>query len=164
MKTGPTPETLHLHFDEQHQLVGGMPPVPCALCGASAVSHALSTLMLKGETCWVCPCGARGVRVMLADLDEVYEEVLEAWGLEPCSPGLPPPEPVGDSGMLFASYVDGMGLRTRLFDEARRQGAQVATSEVVVRIRTPPRTFPDWTWDVLWARRGSWDGRSLPKI
>ena len=87
------------------------------------------------------------------DLDDAYEELLERWGLEARSPDLSPAVPVGDSGLLYsAGYVDGFALRDQLFDEARRQGAEVGVSEVVVRVTTPRETFPDWRWDVLWAR------------
>ncbi|MBN9685932.1 hypothetical protein [Corallococcus sp. NCRR] len=151
MKPEPT-EALHLLFDEQGQRVGDMPPVKCGLCGALARARTLASGMLHGDAGWDCPCGARGVRVELVDLDEVYPDVLEAWGLKPADPALAPPEPVGESGLLFTSHVDGHGLRTQLFEEARRQGAQVAASQVRVRITTPRQSFPDWTWDVLWAR------------
>ncbi|RKH89461.1 hypothetical protein D7Y21_10595 [Corallococcus sp. AB045] len=152
MKPEPT-EVLHLLFDEQGQRVGDVAPVRCGLCGAPARGRTLASGMLEGGIGWDCPCGARGVRVELMDLDEVYPDVLEDWGLKPAEPALSaPPEPVGESGFLFASYVDGPGLRTQLFDEARQQGAQVAASQVRVRITTPRQTFPDWTWDVFWAR------------
>ncbi|RKG70410.1 hypothetical protein D7V80_05135 [Corallococcus sp. CA054B] len=151
MKTEPT-EVLHLFFDEQGQRVGDVAPVSCGLCGAPARGRTLASGMLERGLGWDCPCGARGVRVELVDLDEVYPDVLEAWGLQPAEPALSPPEPVGESGLLFASYVDGHDLRTQLFDEARRQGAQVAATQVRGRITTPRQTFPEWTWDVLWAR------------
>ncbi|RKI43635.1 hypothetical protein D7Y27_14875 [Corallococcus sp. AB004] len=152
MKTEPTEELLLL-FDEQGQRVGDVAPVKCGLCGAPARGRTLASGMLEGGVGWDCPCGARGIRVELMDLDEVYPDVLVEWRLKPAEPGLSPPEPVGESGMLFASYVDVPGLRTQLFDEARRQGAQVTATQLRVRITRPGQTFPDWTWDVLWARR-----------
>ncbi|RKH07500.1 hypothetical protein [Corallococcus carmarthensis] len=144
---------IHLQFDDQQRRVGDLSPAKCGLCGASARGRTLHAGMLEGALGWECPCGARGVHVELMDLDEVYPDVLEAWGLEAREePDLSPPTPVGDSGLLFASYVDGPGLLAQLFTEARRQGAQIAATQVVARITTPATTFPDWTWDVLWAR------------
>ncbi|RKH72943.1 hypothetical protein [Corallococcus aberystwythensis] len=154
MKTEPS-EAIHLQFDEQHQRIGDMPPVKCGLCGTLASARAIRSGQLQGDSCWECPCGARGVRVMLVDLDEVYEEVLECWGLEAREPDVDPPAPVGDSGLMFGTYVDGHGLRTQLFNDVRDQGAEVAATEVVVKITNPRTTLPDWTWDVLWARRAS---------
>ncbi|MHA7630450.1 hypothetical protein [Corallococcus sp. M7] len=145
-------EVIHLVFDEQGQRVGDVASVKCGLCGAPARGRTLASGMLEGGIGWDCPCGGRGVRVELVDLDEVYPDVLEAWGLKPVNPSLAPPEPVGESGLLFGSYVDGHGLRAQLFDEARQQGAQVAATQVRGRITTHSQTFPDWTWDVLWAR------------
>ncbi|RKH79292.1 hypothetical protein D7Y21_34110 [Corallococcus sp. AB045] len=70
-------------------------------------------------------------------------------------PDLSPPVAVDDSGFMFASNVDGVGLRTQLFNDARKQCAEVAATEVGVNITTPRATFPDWTWNVLWARRAA---------
>ncbi len=154
MKNDPT-EVLHLTLDEQSRSVRSTAPVRCGLCGALAPARSLSSGLLEGDLGWDCPCGARGVHVVMMDLDEVYEDVLESWGLEPRAPDLSPPEPVGESGLLFAAWVDGPGLRTQLFNEARRQGAQVAATQVLARITTPQETFPDWPWDILWARHAS---------
>lgn len=83
MKTEPT-DVLHLTLDAEQRWVGGMAPVKCGLCGALAPARSLSTGLLQGTHGWDCPCGALGVQVTLMDLDEVYEDVLEVWGL----PGL----------------------------------------------------------------------------
>ncbi|WP_347402654.1 hypothetical protein [Corallococcus macrosporus] len=147
-------EVLHILFDEQQQQAGGMGPVKCGLCGASAHERPPppGPIGVLGSG-WECPCGARGVPVNLMDLDDAYAELLERWGLEARYPDLSPAVPVGESGLLYsAGYVDGIALRDQLFDEARRQGAEVGSSEVVVRVTTPRETFPDWSWDVLWAR------------
>ncbi|RYZ43162.1 MAG: hypothetical protein EOO71_04760 [Myxococcaceae bacterium] len=145
-------EAIRIELDAQQQLVGGVAPLKCGLCGAPARGRKLQQGLLSGGFGWDCACGARGVHAPLYDLDELYEDVLVVWGLTSRAPDQEPAVPVGDSGMLFASYVDGDSLLAQLFAEARQQGAQVAATQVVARFIIPGHTPPDWTWDVLWAR------------
>lgn len=146
-------ETLDITFDARHELAGEVGPVKCGLCGEAARGRMLETGgMLVRSFGWDCPCGALGLHAPLYDLDELYTDLLEAWGLKPREPDLSPPTPVGDSGMLSAVYVDGPALLRSLFVEARGQGAQVASTEVLVRLVVPGFSPPASIWDVLWAR------------
>lgn len=146
-------ETLELSFDARHELTGEVGSVTCGLCGEAARGRMLKTGgMLVRSFGWDCPCGALGLHAPLYDLDELYTDLLEAWGLKPREPDLAPPTPVGDSGMLSAVYVDGPALLRSLFAEARSQGAQVAATEVMVRLVVPGFSPPASIWDVLWAR------------
>ncbi|NVJ24121.1 hypothetical protein HUW62_23105 [Myxococcus sp. AM011] len=146
-------ETLDITFDARSELTGEVGPVKCGLCGEAARGRMLkSGGMLARSFGWDCPCGALGLHVPLYDLDELYSDVLKVWGLKPRDPEVSPPAPVGESGLLSAVYVDGPALLRSLFAEARSQGAQVAATEVLVRLILPGFSSPASIWDVLWAR------------
>ncbi|MCY1046193.1 hypothetical protein OV208_33085 [Corallococcus sp. bb12-1] len=151
MAPEPTDE-IRIEFDAQQKLVGDLPPVKCGFCGTPSRGKLLHQGMLAGGFGWNCPCGARGLHAPLYDLDELYEDVLVAWGLDSRTPDHAPAVPVGESGLLFASYVDGDSLLAQLFAEARQQRAQVAATRIVAQFVMPGHTPPAWTWDVLWAR------------
>ncbi|MBZ4400116.1 hypothetical protein OWM54_03380 [Myxococcus sp. MISCRS1] len=145
-------DAFRLVFDEQRELVGEVPPVSCGLCAAPAKGRLLEEGALAGSFGWECGCGALGIHAPLYDLDELYDELLAAWGLGVDSPEAEPLTPVGASGFLFATYVDGPKLLQQLFNRARAEGAQVAATEVQVVIETPGSAGLELTWDVLWAR------------
>ncbi|CAM3578974.1 hypothetical protein G4177_09570 [Corallococcus sp. ZKHCc1 1396] len=150
MKPEPT-DVIRIEFDAQEELVGDLAPVKCGFCGAPSRGKLLHQGMLARGFGWDCPCGARGIHAPLYDLDELYPDVLEAWGLEPREPDLAPAVPLDGTGLLSTSYVDGVSLRAQLFAEARRQGAQVAATQVVACVVMSGHTSPTWTWDLLWA-------------
>ncbi|MCP3062304.1 hypothetical protein LXT21_26285 [Myxococcus sp. K38C18041901] len=145
-------DALRLVFDEQRELVGEVPPASCGLCSAPARGRLLEEGALAGSFGWACDCGALGIHAPLYDLDELYDELLAAWGLGVDLPEAEPLTPVGASGFLFATYVDGPKLLQRLFNRARAEGAQVAATEVQVVIEAPGSAGLELTWDVLWAR------------
>ncbi|NTX03783.1 MULTISPECIES: hypothetical protein [Myxococcus] len=145
-------ETLSITFDARHELTGEVGSVKCGLCGEAARGRMLDQGGLARGFGWDCPCGALGIHAPLYDLDELYRDILEAWGLKPRDPDVSPPAPVGESGLLSAVYVDGPALLRGLFAEARSQGAQVASTEVLVRLVVPGFSSPASIWDVVWAR------------
>jgi hypothetical protein len=154
MTTKPT-EVLLVRLNDQGVGEEDVGAVRCAFCGELAPGRSLEVGMLLGHFGWDCACGAHGVHAPLYDLDEVYPDVLEVWGLTPGEPEMGPPQPVpvGESGMLFATYVDGDSLFAQLCGEANRQGAEVATSRVTLRFeRSGAPVEGRLEWEVLWAR------------
>ncbi|QSQ14977.1 hypothetical protein [Myxococcus landrumensis] len=145
-------ETLDITFDARHELTGEVGSVKCGLCAEAARGRMLDSGALTRGFGWDCPCGALGVHARLHDMDELYRDILEVWGLMPRDPDLSPPTPVGKSGFLSAVYVDGPALLRDLFAEARAQGAQVASTEVEVRLVVPGFSSRASIWTVLWAR------------
>jgi hypothetical protein len=93
------------------------------------------------------------VQALLADLDENFEDLLLEWGLESRDPGLPGPEPVGDSGFLFGTYYDSSAWLAKLHAAVAAQGALLQTTEVVAHYVSPRHTYEPIASHVLWARR-----------
>ncbi len=151
--TDATVPQLRILLDANHNKTEPLPELPCGFCGQGAPGRALTRGALRGGLGWDCRCGARGLQALLADLDENFEDLLLEWGLESRDPGLPGPEPVGDSGFLFGTYYDSSAWLAKLHAAVAAQGALLQTTEVVAHYVSPRHTYAPITSHVLWARR-----------
>jgi hypothetical protein len=154
MTTAPPP-SLRIEFDAH----GPPPPLACGLCGALAPGRRVERGALYKAFGWDCACAARGIQVQLHDLDEVFDDLLEEWGLRP-APDVTLTTPIPgtairtESGLLYASAYDTRFMLAQLLEEVRRQGVEATCTPLHMYLVLPERSGQEQLFQahVVWAR------------
>src|SRR5262245_8772013 len=95
----------------------------CPYCDRMAESHRRQSI----HWIWECACGGVGVGEQPCDLDEAADSLMDFLQLPPTPAytGVKPPEPVGQSGLIFAQYYDNNTLAGRLRPFFQEQGYEL---------------------------------------
>lgn len=158
--TTDTPPSLRIELDAHHSFPPGPPPpLACGMCGALAPGRRVERGELYSAFGWDCACAARGIQVQLHDLDEVFDELLAEWGLRP-APDVTLATPIPgtairtESGLRYAAEYDTRFMLAQLFEEVRRQGAELTCSPLHMLLVLPTRNGQEHLIQthVVWAR------------
>lgn len=120
----------------------------CPFCAAAVASTEQSRFLCCPV--WRCPCGGVGVGASPMDIDEALDELEPLCDLpRGAIGGVPPPAPVGTSGMLHATYIDPPAIIAAAAAHPPT-GWRVGSSGATVVIGDGPRSRELL---VIWARR-----------
>jgi hypothetical protein len=159
MTTDPPP-SLRIKLDAHQSFPPGPPPpLACGLCGALAPGRRVERGALYSAFGWDCACAARGIQVQLHDLDEVFDALLEEWGLRP-APGVALTTPIPgtairtESGVLHAAAYDTRFMLAQLLEEVRRQGVEATCTPLHMHLVPTKRDGQELLIQthVVWAR------------